>query len=38
VELVEGCLRRIDHLQPQLNAFITVARDAVLRAADRAEK
>jgi aspartyl-tRNA(Asn)/glutamyl-tRNA(Gln) amidotransferase subunit A len=38
VELVEACLRRIDDLQPQLNAFITVARNAALRAADRAEK
>lgn len=38
VELVEACLDRIDHLQPRLNAFITVTRDAALRAADRVEK
>jgi aspartyl-tRNA(Asn)/glutamyl-tRNA(Gln) amidotransferase subunit A len=38
VELVEACLRRIDHLQPRLNAFITVTRDAALRAAERSDK
>lgn len=38
VELVKGCLHRIDRLQPQLNAFITVTRDVALREAACAEK
>jgi aspartyl-tRNA(Asn)/glutamyl-tRNA(Gln) amidotransferase subunit A len=37
VDLVTECLDRIERLQPQLSAFITVARDSALRAAEAAE-
>jgi aspartyl-tRNA(Asn)/glutamyl-tRNA(Gln) amidotransferase subunit A len=38
VELVTGCLERIEHLQPHLNAFITVTADQARQEASRAEK
>jgi aspartyl-tRNA(Asn)/glutamyl-tRNA(Gln) amidotransferase subunit A len=37
VELVEACLKRIDALDPLLNAFVTVARDEALAAARELE-
>ena len=37
VELTEGCLARIEQLNPLLNAFITVTRDSALREAREAE-
>lgn len=36
-ELTEACLRRIDDLNPRLNAFITVTPESALAAARRAE-
>jgi aspartyl-tRNA(Asn)/glutamyl-tRNA(Gln) amidotransferase subunit A len=38
VDIVTACLRRIEHLQPRLNAFITVSADAALSEAATAEK
>ena len=38
VELVTECLERIEHLQPQLNAFITVTADQALQEARIAER
>jgi aspartyl-tRNA(Asn)/glutamyl-tRNA(Gln) amidotransferase subunit A len=38
VDLVEACLHRIDQVQPQLNAFITVTRDSALGAAALADR
>jgi aspartyl-tRNA(Asn)/glutamyl-tRNA(Gln) amidotransferase subunit A len=38
VELVETSLRRVERLNPQLNAFITVAADRALREAKTAER
>src|SRR6266566_2999933 len=38
VELVAGCLERIEHLQPQLNAFITMTADQALQEAKLAER
>ena len=38
VELTEGCLERIDSLNPKLNAFLTVTADEALQAAREAEK
>lgn len=38
VELTEGCLERIETLNPRLNAFLTVAADGALRAAREAEE
>jgi aspartyl-tRNA(Asn)/glutamyl-tRNA(Gln) amidotransferase subunit A len=38
VELVTGCLERIEQLQPQLNAFITVTADQALQEAKIAER
>jgi aspartyl-tRNA(Asn)/glutamyl-tRNA(Gln) amidotransferase subunit A len=37
-ELVQQCLGRIDALNPSLNAFVTVAADRALAAADRADR
>ena len=37
VDVVMTCFERIEHLQPHLNAFITVAADAALEAAKTAE-
>ena len=37
VALVKACLRRIEELNPRLNAFITVAADQALEQANRAE-
>ena len=37
VELTRACLERIDRLNPQLNAFITVTGDSALEEARRAE-
>jgi amidase len=36
-ELTEACLRRIDQLQPEVNAFTHVAHEAALAAADQVE-
>jgi aspartyl-tRNA(Asn)/glutamyl-tRNA(Gln) amidotransferase subunit A len=36
VELAAACLRRIERLQPRLNAFITIASEKALRAAEAA--
>ncbi len=38
VELTEACLRRIEKLQPSLNAFITVMRDTAVDEARAAER
>src|SRR6202011_3454458 len=38
VELVETCLRRIERIQPRLNAFIMVTADSALQAAQMAQK
>src|SRR5262249_9069407 len=38
VELVTECLERIEHLQPQLNAFITVTAETALQEARLAER
>jgi aspartyl-tRNA(Asn)/glutamyl-tRNA(Gln) amidotransferase subunit A len=38
VDLVRSCLNRIERLQPRLNAFITVAAESSLRAAETAER
>lgn len=38
VDLVTECLERIEHLQPQLNAFITVTADQALQEARIAER
>ena len=38
VELVKSSLQRIERLNPQLNAFITVASDSALQAAESAAK
>src|SRR5215472_6147545 len=38
VELTRACLDRIDALDPHVNAFITVLRDAALREAEQAER
>lgn len=38
VELVAGCLERIERLQPQLNAFITVTAEQALQEASAAER
>ncbi|MEE8158935.1 MAG: amidase [Dehalococcoidia bacterium] len=38
VELTENCLRRIDSLNPRLNAFLTVCADEALKDARRAEE
>src|ERR1041385_2682280 len=37
-EFTETCLRRIDELQPKLNAFIRVLREEALRDADAADR
>lgn len=37
-ELVAGCLKRIERLNPTLNAFITVTTDQALKEAKRAEQ
>jgi aspartyl-tRNA(Asn)/glutamyl-tRNA(Gln) amidotransferase subunit A len=37
VELVAACLRRIESLQPRLNAFITVAAESATQVAETAE-
>ncbi|MEQ8702225.1 MAG: amidase [Bauldia litoralis] len=36
-ELAEACLRRIDRIQPHLNAFLTVDADHALAAADQSD-
>jgi aspartyl-tRNA(Asn)/glutamyl-tRNA(Gln) amidotransferase subunit A len=38
VELAAACLRRIERLQPRLNAFITIAGEKALRDAETAER
>src|SRR5260221_124761 len=38
VELVAGCLKRIEQLNPTLNAFISVTTDQALQEAKRAER
>jgi len=38
VELTNACLARIDALDPQLDAFVTVTRDVALRQARKAER
>ncbi|MCH8207155.1 MAG: amidase [Chloroflexi bacterium] len=38
VELAEGCLERIETLNPRLNAFLTVTADEALQAAREAEE
>ena len=38
VELVTGCLKRIERLDPKLNAFITVTGEQALREAQKAER
>ena len=38
LELVKASLRRIEQLDPELNAFITVAADSAIAAAERAER
>lgn len=38
VELVTGCLERIEQLHPKLNAFITVTADQALKEAKIAER
>ena len=38
VELTEACLRRIDALNPTLNAFLTVCGDEAMESAREAEK
>ena len=38
VDLVKACLERIERLQPQLNAFITVTAESALQAAEKAER
>ena len=37
VELAEGYLRRVEALNPSLNAYITVAADEAMRSAQQAE-
>jgi aspartyl-tRNA(Asn)/glutamyl-tRNA(Gln) amidotransferase subunit A len=37
VEITHECLRRIEHLNPKLNAFITITADSALAAARAAE-
>jgi aspartyl-tRNA(Asn)/glutamyl-tRNA(Gln) amidotransferase subunit A len=37
VELTQACLTRIEHLNPALNAFISVTREQALRQARDAE-
>lgn len=38
LEVTENCLARIDHVQPQLNCFISIEREEVLAAARTADE
>jgi aspartyl-tRNA(Asn)/glutamyl-tRNA(Gln) amidotransferase subunit A len=38
VDVVSACLERIEHMQPKLNAFISVAADSARHAARTAER
>ena len=38
VELTENCLRRIDSLNPRLNAFLTVCADEALKVGTYAQR